>query len=648
MNKLLFLAFISMFLSCDFDRGSTDYPKIDSVQDSILPYYTISTKDSLSLKQRKTAIDKSFVLAKTIGTGSSYSKVLYQKSLINFSLMQYDSLQIFNALLVNHASKIGDKDILGRQSYLMAYYYDKIIHQPDSAFSYYTLSKNYFEQIKDRSWVGRNLLNMGTIQKNHNDFFGSKETITEALQFLNPLKDRQYIANCYNNLAIDHRKLLNYNDAVTYHLKSIETSGSEVDKLTYHNNLAATYIDNEQYDEAISLLENLVKDSLLITNKIEYPRVLDNMAYVQWLSGKEEQKEAFLRPLLIRKQNNDKRGQIASYTHLGEYFLKINKGKAIRYLDTVIQISKQINNPKAELDVLKFLIKLEPKKVSTKDRHIFLQDSLYRQELKVKTQFAKYKYDDKLKQESILRLQKEKAEKELEITKERTQKTIYFFGFIFLLLGLGFVFHFFKQRTEHLKQQNEIEKLEATYETEAELSRRLHDDFGGQLNQAIVLVQNNAPKTKILDVLGGAYDQSRDFSREINEIDTGSKFTDELVAMLGLHAPENTKLYVTGRNSIDWSAINALSKITIHKVLLQLMMNMKEHSHANLVTIAFKNTPNTLKITYTDNGVGASSAELNTKNGLRNTENRIRAINGTIIFDSEKGKGFKAEIEIPN
>ena len=78
------------------------------------------------------------------------------------------------------------------------------------------------------------------------------------------------------------------------------------------------------------------------------------------------------------------------------------------------------------------------------------------------------------------------------------------------------------------------------------------------------------------------------------------------------------------------------------------MINMDKYSQATAVTISFKNITGSLKINYSDNGVGASEKELHLKNGLRITEKRMNAINGKIIFDSEKGKGFKAQILIPN
>lgn len=612
----------------------------------------LSNNKELEVHKRLQLIDSAYQSKRALDSLSL--AVLYQKSNIHYELKQIDSSYYYDKLLLKKSHRINNYYFMGKSSQGIAYYFKKK-GVYDSAYFYYNQVKNIFQNLKDSSQAGRGLMDMGIIQKNRDDFFGSKETLTEALQYLHPQKDIKFISSCYNTLGTNHRKLFNYPDAIAYYKKAIEKTRSSKDKLRYKNNLAVTYIDNGDYNNAIKFLKEIITDSLLKGKGLQYARGIDNLAYANWLSGKNEVEAEFKNALNIRLQNNDKRGQIANYTHLGEYHAKNNLQKAHPYFDSVVRLSRVLKMPKAEKDVLKFLIDLNPNKIELRDRYVFLQDSLYKQELKVKTQFAKYKYDDKLKQESILRLQKEKAEKQLEVVHQRSQIIYTSFGFLILLLASGFVFYFFKQRNKNLKrktlyleQRNKIESLEATYKTEAKLSRRVHDDFGGQLNQALVLVQNNAPKAKILDVLGGAYDQSRHFSREINEIETGPKYADELFAMLSSQTPQNTKLYITGRNDIDWLAINALSKLTIYKVLLQLMMNMKEHSHAKLVTISFKSTEDTLKINYIDDGVGASSDELNTKNGLRNTENRIQAINGTIIFDSEKEEGFKAEIEIPN
>ncbi len=645
LRKSIFLVFIIAFLSCkqESQHNSNDA----AVKDSISFYFDISANNTYSLDRKYSAINKAFRFATTNFKDTAYSKVLYQKNYIHLSLKQYDSLKIFGDSLVNHGIKIKDDPILAKHYYLIAYYFDQIEHNPDSAFVNYNLSKNYFQRIKNDYWAGINLLNMGIIEQNQNDYFGSKETITEALQLFNPLKHSKNISSAYNELATSHRKLLNHEDAIKYYLRAIKISNSKKDTLIYKNNLAATYIDNQDYNKAFSLLNSISKDPLLIDSKIEYSRVLDNLAYVKWKSSISNDEEQFQRPLKIRIQMDDLRGLIASYTHLGEYHSKTNPKKAKSYFNSVIQLSKILKNPRAEKDALKFLMELQTQNIPIRNRYIFLQDSLYQKELKVKTQFAKYKYDAKLIQEDNLRLEKENIEKELEASQQRNQKILTYAIGVPLFLLLGFLTYFFVQRSKRLKDQNKTAKLEATYETEAALSRKLHDDFGGKLNHAMLLLQGEENTTEVLNIVDGLYNQSRDFSREINDVDTGVNFKDFLFGMMGNYS-KNQKLIVTGSTDIDWIKMSPLSKKTLFKVLQELMINMQKHSNANLVSVAFKQTKKVLKMTYADDGAGASDEELHLKNGLWNTEKRIEAIGGTIIFDSKKGQGFEAHIRIPN
>lgn len=646
MKKLLCWAVFCFCVSCTFLDKDSD-PFIDSTADTVLYYYNRSMDDNLSKTKQQQAIDKAYYLAKKNDKNALYGKVLYQKSSFSNTSGKYDSLLIYDKLLRDYVTQGNDVSILARQHYLMGFYYDKIPKLPDSAFIRYNYSKNYFLQLKDSAWVGKSLLNMGTIQKDQNDFFGSKETLTEAIGYLNAAEDHGYMADVLNLLATNHRKLQNLSDAIAYYEKAISVSESDLNRLLYQNNLAATLIDQKEYENALSILEHIVDDSLLIQNREHYARVLDNLAYANWLAGNSISENNFLNALEIRKDVGDKRGLIASYTHLGEFHSQDKPQVAKAYLDTVIKLSKTIKMPRAEVDALKFLMSLEPANVQIRDRRIFLQDSLYMQETKVKTQFAKYKYDNQVIQEKSLRLEKENAERALEVTRQRNQKIVSFFGLALLLLTLGFVVYYLRQRTQRLAQENRSAKLEATLETEAEMSRRLHDDFGAGLNQAMLMVQSDTDKTKILDRLEQLYGQSRNFSREINEVDTGPYFKEELLGMLQYRTPGNAKLYHSGSGGIDWERVNPLAKKALFKVLQELMINMGRHSEATLITIGFEDSAKILIVEYADDGVGASEQDLKAKNGLRNTEKRIQAIGGTITFDSGKDEGFKAHIQIP-
>jgi len=86
----------------------------------------------------------------------------------------------------------------------------------------------------------------------------------------------------------------------------------------------------------------------------------------------------------------------------------------------------------------------------------------------------------------------------------------------------------------------------------------------------------------------------------------------------------------------------------VYRIIQELMVNMKKHSHASLVAITFKKSPKHIEITYADNGVGVAKNHIKYSNGLNNAENRINTIKGSFIFESEDKKGFKAKIRFPN
>jgi signal transduction histidine kinase len=84
-----------------------------------------------------------------------------------------------------------------------------------------------------------------------------------------------------------------------------------------------------------------------------------------------------------------------------------------------------------------------------------------------------------------------------------------------------------------------------------------------------------------------------------------------------------------------------IKKITLYRVLQELMTNMKKHSNATLVALTFNHAKKKITVEYSDNGVGCT---IKKHVGLQNAENRIKTIKGTIIFDSQTNQGFKTKI----
>lgn len=95
-----------------------------------------------------------------------------------------------------------------------------------------------------------------------------------------------------------------------------------------------------------------------------------------------------------------------------------------------------------------------------------------------------------------------------------------------------------------------------------------------------------------------------------------------------------------------------LLEITLYRITTELINNTLKYADATQVEIDFNfNTEkNRITFTYTDNGLGFDTADVenNSKGqGLLNIIQRIKIIKGKIQFESGIGKGFNAYIELP-
>ncbi len=569
---------------------------------------------------------------KTFGRQKKYdSATVYARKLLWLATAQFDSLYMANA---NH--RLG--------------FYKKKKNQLDSAFFFFNQSLKISINLNDSLSAGQRLLDMANIQKGLGDFDGSNETAVDGLKYLNNTQQVEAISGLNHVVSVSFKELGDYSEALRWNDKALNTAlpGKEHERnIRVFNNTRANILARQQkYPQSVSLLRQLLKDANAIDSKIESSRILCNLGVVKWLEDPDntESEALLLQSLEEREKLHTVSGLISSHIHLAEYYTIKNPTLALEHASKAQSYGIQLKNPMSILEALGLQISLkdELKLNATAEAILYkkINERLQETKRKINSIYVTTKYEnDELSQRNLLL--KEVADK-----KEK-QNTIYLFSILLLSVAGAFLWYYFKQRNKHLQQENKTARLEASHETEAELSRRLHDGIGATLNHGMSLVQNNADKSEILDILDSAYQQSRDFSREINDVETGTHYSEELLGMLGSRKAPKVKLFISGLKQLDWTPIPTLTKTTLYKVLQELMINMGKHSQAEQVSVVFKKTATTLEIHYADDGVGASKSSLITKNGLRNTEKRIQAIGGSITFDSETGKGFKATIAVP-
>lgn len=501
----------------------------------------------------------------------------------------------------------------------------------DSAFYYYQKTKLFCESQNDLDNIIYPILMMSEIQRIKNDFSGCEETVTEALQYIKSDTKKSYSTFIYNNLGLALLEQSNYNEAIKYYQKSLEITSDEVSRCIIKNNIAYNYIKQKKYDKAKTVLQSIKDNSSLQAEPTENARIIDNLGYAMFKLNDKKSIDYLNQSKQIREQEDDIIGLTASYIHLAEYYQKENLNIAKNHALKAYEIARTTNNPDDKIEALQFLTKLSGDNQAKENalQTFKLNDSIQTVRQQTKNQFAKIKYDSK---QAINELEKQKKLKEFSIIG------------IILLFGIG-TFAYYK-----IKKRNRKKIKETAYQTETRIAKKLHDELANDVHNTIAFAETQDllnPKNKdtLLENLETIYNRTRNISNENKDIDTGELYLEKLKAMLTTYNSSDRNVIV----NVD--AFNHLKaseevKVVVHRVLQELMVNMKKHSQCSLASISIKSNKKSLQINYSDNGIGTDNL-LNLKNGLQNAENRILSINGTINFDTAPEKGFKVKIEIP-
>ena len=628
--------FLTVIMGCQSPSSKLS----DDKTSRVLRLLDSNENEALTDLEKSLSLDSIIFLTFEYGLDSLFLEAIFRKSNLHYNLENYDSIQYYDSTLLKEATDKNSPYYLARAYFHKAYNHS-IDQQLDSAFFFNNLAKNNYEILRDSSNIGKRLLSMGIIQKNRGDFYGAKETLTEAIINLEAVGNSRFLASSYNELGTNHKKLLNFQDAIKNYKKAIATSRKQTDINSYKNNLALVYMEQKDYQKSIALFEEVIKDSSVGKRTNLYARVLHNLTDNYYKNNGKANHDNFLKALNIRKSNNDFRGLVSSYYTLAEIEMKRNKDIAEKYLDSLISVSKKIGMPEGEIDALEKLMMLRPKNISFKDRYIFLKDSLYEQELKVKSQFAKMKYDDEQEKARLLVLETETAQKEAQLAQQKTQKVLYLSLSALLLLG-GVSLYFI------LRQRHKKERLQEVYNTEKRIAEVIHDSLSNDVFSLMTKIQNEPPDAEeFLGNLEHIYKTSRRISHDNAEIQTGPAFKEELKNLIRTYQGRGITVVTKGLSEIDWSLLNEHQCIALHRTINEMLVNMIKHSKASLVSFTFEQQKNKLLITYTDNGIGIHP-EKPKGIGLKNTVSRMKAVGSVFTLVPKKiGQGVKAEIAMP-
>lgn len=523
----------------------------------------------------------------------------------------------------------------------------------NTAFYQFNKSKALYNAIKDSAKVSYILIRIAEIHQRNGDYYGSKEVLTEALQTIPFIKKNgDYPASINNYLGIADKELSLYDDAIYYYKLAANEYSDPLLKQAPIQNIAAVYIQQKKYDEAIPILDSLLqslssKDLKDKATPNDKSILLDNLGYAYFKDGIENKGLHLMNEgLKIRIDTKDTYGSIESYLHLADYYSKKDKKISDENALLAYKVATKLNSIDERLEALQILISNDntANTPNYTQKYFTLNDSIIKIRNNFKNKSAKIKYDAKKEKDENEKLRLEKAENQLSLQRAKYLKIVFAIVFVFLVILIFILIRYYKNK-------NKAIEFKTSYNTETRIAKKIHDELANDVFQVIAFAESQplyAENTKenLLQKLDDIYSRVRGISRENNSIDTGANFTRSIKEMLSAYNTRERNIMVTNLEDINWEGIDDIKKITISRILQELMVNMKKHSKASLVVIRFESDQKSIFVNYMDNGIGCEKSMI-LKNGLQNMANRILAVNGTFDIETEPDKGFKVKISMP-
>jgi len=357
----------------------------------------------------------------------------------------------------------------------------------NSAFYNFNKSKIAFETLKDSANVVYNLIQMASIQQMNGDYYGSKETLTEALPFTT--KKDIYSASINNFFGIADKELAIYEDAIYYYKEAIKDCTDSISKQSPLNNIAVVYIQQKKYDKAINILQSILSKKILDDTSLQgtKARVKDNLGYAYFKKGNNEKGLALMNEgYASRKEIDDSYGSLQSNLHLAEYFAETDSKKANQYALEAYNKATRLKTIDERLDALSILISNNfDENTKYAKQYITLNDSITKIRNNFKNKFAKIKYDSKKEKDENQKLRLEKAENLLSLQEAKYQKIVAGIGILFLILAIVILVRYYRN-------QSRIEKIKTSYDTETRIAKNIHDELANDVFYAITFAQTQS------------------------------------------------------------------------------------------------------------------------------------------------------------
>ncbi|WP_339919599.1 hypothetical protein [uncultured Flavobacterium sp.] len=155
--------------------------------------------------------------------------------------------------------------------------------------------------------------------------------------------------------------------------------------------------------------------------------------------------------LAMRIYISDSYRSIERYLHLVDFYKGMNYQKSKENALQAYAIATKYQSMDGRLEALTILMSYNQEKGINRYAVLFvsLDDSIKKVWNNAKNQFAKIRYDSRKANLESVKYKGQRAEALLQLSIQKSQKYLLFFGFMILLGGIGFIINYYKSKTKH-------------------------------------------------------------------------------------------------------------------------------------------------------------------------------------------------------
>lgn len=668
--QIVFLLFL-IFLNCT--RKNHLDKNADSSVDSLPTYLSLANDINLTYDLKRKYAEKAFSVVIKQKNDSLNRVNLFKIANRYYNMNDLKSYFITSKIVLEKSKQVNDLVSMAKAyTYLGDYYNSEMIS--DSAYRNYYKAQKLYIQNNDSYNLAKTFLSKASLQYNESDFFGSEISVFKALALLKEKKNaNDQLYECYNLLGILYNERDEYNKAIEYQNKALQTlnDGSipaELQlKATSLNNIGFVYIRMQNYKQAIIYFERGLKEKNLYKEKaILYAMLLDNLAYSKFKLGlKDGLPNDFYKSLRIRDSLGLKMAMTANQIHLSEYYAYTKDTfKAIQFSKQALLLSRTFDKSNSTLQALQQLALIDPSNASTYSKeYIRLNDKMLKAERKMGDKFSRIEYETN-------------EIKDLNSNLQEKNKTLVYVFSICTLLGLFFYVYktqqaknrelLFKQQQQianediynlMISQQNEIELTRI--KEKKKVAQELHDGVLGRMFGIRISLDSldkvdeaeaASKRKKYLAELKNIEQDIREISHDLNR--EKSELINNFVAILNKlfenqRYTYSSKLIVSFDPDVKWELVSNIIKINLYRIIQEGLQNCNKYAEADIIKIEFRNVNEILVLTIEDDGIGFNTNKTKNGIGLHNIEYRASECKGTVTVKSAKGEGTILTIKVP-